>query len=471
MTSTAPTWEAVCGHRRIVVPEGTALPFQRLRRCGDTTTNGPDLVVSLAPDSEPDPEEVVWVGGASGEKIRDMFPAISAEGGLVRTFERDGHAVLVARTPSGEYEVAPLLPHDFTEDERLSLYAIVYQRSQRERDKTLPVPVQAGALQLLAAGGRTAALRGEGLAQRVEVKTERKVRNGRGTDLVAVSIRPPRGVRCQALQVRCEEPLLPGLAAAPRSELPMLVGEALGRTVGPRGLQTILAGMALVLKQQVVELDPETGKVPDAFRCEVMRIMGMPSREASQRQRAVVDDALQFLVHAELEVAPVGRKSRPTEYVPLLARSSHLDAEPGAERRPYRLHVNPLVLPEAQDGHRWRVPEALFQVSDDADRDGVVRLMGFQLAYRLGMGTIGHENLRKFLQRAGLWEWAVKADKTQRGGYALRVIRKALDELRALPWIDEAPADIAGGTIIAGDKIEDATIRYREPPAWSRSSK
>lgn len=446
--------------------------FQRLARCGDTTASGPDMVVSLAPpDSKAEPEEVVWLASAATGEARDMFPALGVEGGLVRTVERDGRATLVARTPSGEYEVAPLMPFDFTEEERVSLYAIVYQRSQREREKTLPVPVQAGALLRLGAGGRMAGLRAEALAERVEVKTERKVRSGRGVDLVAVSIRNPHGVKCQALQVRCEEPLLPGLAAAPRSELPMLVGEALARTVGPRGLQTILAGMALVYKNQVVELDPETGKVPDAFRCEVMRIMGMPSREASQRQRAVVDEALQFLVHAELEVAPVGRKNRPTEYVPLLARSSHLDAEPGAERRPFKLHVNPLVLPEVQNGHRWWVPEALFQVSDDDDRDGVKRLMGFQLAYRLGMGTDGHENLRKFLQRAGLWEWALRADRMQRGGYALRVLKKALDELRALPWSGEAPADIAGGTIIAGDKLDAATLRYLEPPAWCRSSK
>ena len=41
----------------------------------------------------------------------------------------------------------------------------------------------------------------------------------------------------------------------------------------------------------------EDGTLPDKFRTEVMRIMGMPSRSASKAQRDTVREALAVLVH------------------------------------------------------------------------------------------------------------------------------------------------------------------------------
>jgi hypothetical protein len=121
-------------------------------------------------------------------------------------------------------------------------------------------------------------------------------------------------------------------------------------------------------------------------------------------------------------------------------------------------------------GHRWLVPEALFQVSDDDDRDGVTRLLGFQLAHRLGMGTSGHEKLEKMLRRAGLWEWAQRQDKSRRGTYVMDALRQALDELRALPHAGHAPADIVGGTVIVGTELSDGRVEYHDAPPWTRSS-
>ena len=231
--------------------------------------------------------------------------------------------------------------------------------------------------------------------------------------------------------------------------------------------QAVLAGMSLVFKESGARLDDD-GELPDKFRLEVMRVMGMPSRAASAAQRQLVRDAMQFLVHAEVLVKPVGDKR--AEYLPILVRESYVDTPDATERRPGMLMLNRHLLPAMDSGHRWLVPEALFQVSDDADRDGVTRLLGFQLAHRLGMGTSGHERLELMLRRAGLWEWAQKQARVQRGTYVMDTLRRALDELRALPHAGHAPADIVGGTVIVGTELSEGRVEYRDAPPWTRSS-
>ena len=228
--------------------------------------------------------------------------------------------------------------------------------------------------------------------------------------------------------------------------------------------------MAHVVRAGGVELE-EDERLPKEFRLAVMDTIGMPSRSASKAQRELVAGALEFLTHAEIEVRPVKlRRGERAEYRPLLVRQGYRDHPDATQRRAARLALNESLIPDMEHGAIWRVPAALFQVPDERDRDGLTRLVGYQLAFRLGMGTTGHETLEKMLRRAGVWEWARRTHAAQRGTYVLDQLRRALDHLRALPHAGHAPADIVGGTVIVGDSIDKARVEYRTPPGWVHSS-
>jgi hypothetical protein len=224
--------------------------------------------------------------------------------------------------------------------------------------------------------------------------------------------------------------------------------------------------MALVYAMKGVHLD-ESGELPKGFRLQVMDTLGMPSRTASKAQRNTVQQSMEFLRHVEVLV----RGKSGGEWFPLLVPESYLDPMGAPQRRAGILNVNRQLLGDVQDGACWRVPEALFQVTDDMDPSGTMRLMGFQLAHRLGMGTRkGTESLELMVRRAGLGEWA--ADQARKNGWphVLRTIRQDIDTLRALPWRGNAPADIVGGLMIHGDTMRDAVVEYASPPSWAISS-
>lgn len=466
LVNTTPTWEAVREHARLE-PKALAhhVPLARMERVGDTSATGTDMVVVLSDDdAESVPEEI---GLDSGGALRDIAPAASVEYGHARVEERDGRAVILVRTPTGEYRACPLMPRDYTPEEWIEVHALLHQRQRLTRDSALPVPVEAGALQRAMSGGRDHAARAEVIGGRIRAKVDTEYHAQRGKrELVTVQLVVPK-VRGMQLRIRAEHPVFPELAGADKRELPALVGEALARVMVPRSYQAVLAGMSLVFKEGGARLGDD-GELPDRFRLEVMRIMGMPSRAASAAQRQLVRDAMQFLVHAEVLVKPIAGER--AEYLPILVRESYMDEPTAGERRAGMLALNRHLLPPMESGHRWLVPEALFQVSDEADRDGVTRLLGFQLAHRLGMGTSGHEKLELMLRRAGLWEWAQRQAKVQRGSYVMDTLRRALDELRALPHAGHAPTDIVGGTVIAGTGLSDGRVEYRDAPPWTRSS-
>lgn len=465
LVNATPSWEAVRDHARLKPRElANSVPIVRMERVGDTSATGSDMVVVLADDdaAEPPEEIALWRGD---KPPTDLAPAMVVEYGHARVEERDGRAILLVRTPSGEYRACPLMPRDCTTEEWLGVHAVLHQRQRMTRDSALPVPVQAGALQRMMAGGRELSARGAVLAGRVRAKVDKVFTDNGKRERVTVELVVPK-VRGMKLRVRAEHPVFPELASADRHQLPALVGEAMARALPVRAYQAALAGMSLVFKSNGARL--EDGELPDKFRLEVMRIMGMPSRAASATQRQLVRDAMQFIVHTEVLVKPEG--DRCAEYLPILVRESYMD-EPGVpERRAGMLMMNRHLLPAMEDGRRWLVPEALFQVSDDADRDGVTRLLGFQLAHRLGMGTTGHEKLELMLRRAGLWEWAQEQARAQRGSYVMDKLRSGLDELRALPHAGHAPADIVGGTVIVGTELASAVVEYRDAPPWTHSS-
>lgn len=468
LVNATPPWEAVRDHARLK-PKALAhqVPLARMERVGDTSATGTDMVVVLADDDVGDMDVPEVIGLDSGGEVRDMAPAASVEYGHARVEERDGRAIILVRTPTGEYRACPLMPRDYTPEEWLEVHALLHQRQRLTRDSALPVPVEAGALQRMMAGGRDHAARAEVIGARTRAKVDKLFDSRKGKrELVTVELVVPK-VRGMKLRIRAEHPIFPELASADKRELPALVGEALARAMpSVRAYQAVLAGMSLVFKESGARL--EAGELPDKFRLEVMRVMGMPSRAASAAQRQLVRDAMQFLVHAEVLVKPTdGARA---DYLPILVRHGYEDDPTQAERRPSLLALNPELMPAMDSGHRWLVPEALFQVSDDDDRDGVTRLLGFQLAHRLGMGTSGHEKLEKMLRRAGLWEWAQRQDKSRRGTYVMDALRRALDELRALPHAGHAPADIVGGTVIVGTELSDGRVEYHDAPPWTRSS-
>jgi hypothetical protein len=459
-----PAWEAVRELAQKFQPDtetrtrAGGFLLARLERIGDTTSHGVDMVVNV--------DDPRWVFNERGAMFTRDNPSFIVERGQARVVERDGQAVILARTESGEYRACMMLPPGKEHDEWLELHALMLARQRWTHDSALPVPVEAGAIQRLLSGGRELEARKSALSTRVRAKVDTEFHAQRGKrEVVTVELVVPK-VRGMKLRIRAEHPIFPELASADKRELPALVGEALARAMQVRAYQAVLAGMSLVFKEGGVRL--EDGELPDKFRFEVMRVMGMPSRAASAAQRQLVRDAMQFLVHAEVLVKPTdGARA---DYLPILVRHGYADDPTQAERRPSLLALNPELMPAMDSGHRWLVPEALFQVSDDADRDGVTRLLGFQLAHRLGMGTSGHEKLEKMLRRAGLWEWAQRQDKSRRGTYVMDALRRALDELRALPHAGHAPADIVGGTVIVGTELSDGRVEYHDAPPWTRSS-
>lgn len=468
LMASPPPWAAVtaCAPAPASAIASVVLPLVRMERIGDTTASGADFVIVPADDDEADPAVEVGVYRDGGEMPEDIAPAHSIEYGLARIQEENGLATVVVRTPTGEYRACMLMPRSAqSADDQLRLHAILYQRQRMTRDTALPVPVHAGALQRVVAGGRDTQARSAAVTGRLKAKlditfdTERRER-------VTVEVVLPK-VRAVRLRLNLDDPLLPGLADEERQQLPALVGEALARVLPVRAYQAVLAGMSLVYRDGGVELD-DKGELSDTFRLAVMRVMGMPSRAASKAQREVVRGAMEFLVHAEMLVRPVGGKK--PDYLPILVRTRYADDPNAKERRARRLMLNPEILPDMDSGRRWLVPEALVQVPDEADRDGVLRLIGLQLAHRLGMGTSGRERLELMLRRAGLWEWAQRQHKAQRGTYVLDTLRTSLDRLRALPHQGHAPSDIVGGTVIVGHDLGDAVVEYRDAPAWAHSS-
>lgn len=463
-------WEDVVNHPEVV--EHQPIPFARMERIGDACASGGREMV-IVPGKinleEKDEDEVlaIYVDG----ELRD-FVSIAGlmEYGHARVEHRDDESArVVVRTPSGEYSALPIVPGDMNaleiRHQWLAVFACLYQRGRVTRDTALALPVQAGALQRATSAGREMASRVDALVQRIRTpKLDRKVK---ALERVTVELAAPKGTRAMALRLSAEHPVLPALTAAPRSELPLLVGEALARHLEPRGYQAIMAGMALVYQANGVQLDPDTGELPKRFRLDIMDTIGMPSCTASKAQRETVQRAMDFLLHVEVMV----KDRKTSQWFPLLVPEGYHDAPGVRERRVGTLHVNRQLLGDVQDGACWRVPRALFQVKDDIDPSGAMRMMGFQLAHRLGMGTSKcAERLELLLRRAGLEEWFRRESGRNGPTHVLNAIRQHVDTLRALPWAGHAPVDIVGGVLVHGDTLRDAVVEYVSPPAWTVSS-
>lgn len=350
---------------------------------------------------------------------------------------------------------------------RVRWLASLHQRQRQARDTARPVPIATSALSLMSAAGRFDGNRAEAVHRNIAKVAPAKTIVGKAQrDMVTVTLAVPRS-KNQKLRLTMDTGVFPEFAQVDRRELPAAVGEELARRMNPRGLQAVMAGMSIVYAEQGLRLE-EGERVPKAFRTHVMDMIGMPSRRASQAQRANMEAALELLLHAEVEVTE--RRTKKTEFIPLLARTAYADSPDSPERRATRVIVNPDLMPEMAAGRILRIPEALLRVPDEADRSGVMRLMGMRAAFRLAMGTGGHhEGLRKFIDAAGLSGW-VRGKEAEHGpAAALDELRRALDRLRALPH-GEGSTDIVGGMSIVGERLSDARVEYHAPPSWAVSS-
>lgn len=404
----------------------------------------------------------------------------------------DSGWVVIARTDSGEYlvtelyefgvptQVIPqggeveLAPHRRTDQrgEMLAALASLYQRQCAEttalRTSAVVIPPTASGLLAFTEAGRGQSIRSDSLAERLTTTRERTVKSRKERTIVTARVKLPQS-RAMELRLRVDEPLLPGLIQAPLSDLPQLVAESLSQLLKPRGLQAVYAGINLVMRAGTIELG-EDGNFSDAFRLQVMDIIGMPSAKANATQRKVVSDALSVLIHAEIMVQET-RTDR-TKFIPMLMRASYYEADNvDGTRRAWELAINPLVLPEDQGGRSWLVPEALLQIPDEDDRDGTTRQLGFAMAHRVGMGSQGKsEKFQLLAMRAGCWATLVRTSTHDGPKYALSAINKSLHKLRAVPYRGGV-VDIIGSTVIEGTTLGTAIVRYgTNKPTWAKSS-
>lgn len=422
-----------------------------------------------------------WFGSA--ESVMAMYP--HAERGVARVERVDDRPRVYVRTPTGEYEASVLLPGNIIlgdsvgravlELERLTQeLAFLRHRDVVARRNAIHVPAQASALQRATMAGRTVEVRQRELLAAVDARVVRLTRTvevegkKRRAERVTVELVQPKGTAAMRLKLKTEHPVFPELAAAPRDQLPVLVSEALARRLQPRAYQAVMATIGHVYQAKGVELD-DAGEMPKAFRLGVMRTMGMDPVKASAAQGRTVADAIAFARYVEMHVKPL--KGSRSAYVPLMLVSDFQDSDEVTTRRAGSLVVNPKLADAMDEGRGcWRIPEALFQVTDGADPTGVIRLLGFQLAHRIGMGTKGTERLELLLRKASCWE-LMEREAAERGQRSvLDGMARVMDDLRALPWLGHSPADVIGGTFIRGDSLSDAVVTYADPPGWTRSS-
>lgn len=422
-----------------------------------------------------------WEGWLSGSEGMDLPERISFKWVNENPFAGLEHARREAFEASGIHRPVPGAAESNEEAMRvmadiratqLRWHAALLTRQSVTRATAVRLPRQAAPLMGMARGGREAEGRLAAIGG-LRTSSTKALVNGRPRELVTVDVVLPPSSKAGRVRVRGEPDafLFSMEPAVPREEIHEEIGKALLRRVGSaRGMQTVLAGMSVIHAEGGIQLEGD-GEVPKAFRLAVMELMGMPSRRASKRQREAVTDALHLLMHAEIEVKPHGPKMRKgSEYFPLLVRTSFHDAPGTGERRGRRLKLNDDLVPDMAGGTLWRIPRALMQLSDEADLDGLMRLLGFRLAFRLGMGTGGHEKLETFLVAAGLGDWARRVAEHDGGREVVRRVRAALGMLRALPAAGLPAQDVAGGTEVEGERIEGAIVHYRNPPAWTHSS-
>ena len=446
-----PTWEEIKAHPPIKGARDARFFAVRTKRVGEATSEGLDIL-----SSEP--------------HAFDPFPLESAH--LVME-EVDGRPRVTARSPSGEFEIralAQVITKQSALGESHALFswallahAALFQRQAHARATAMDVPFQVHSIMGFSSAGRHRATRLAVVRERVAVRAETQVKGGRAREMVTVSVKMPIG-HTMNLRLRVDEPLLHGLAARPRCELGALVGEALTRVLTTRGVQVVLAAMSLILKEGVVELTPE-GEFPKAFRFAVHNLIAMPAKNASKAQAQMVRDSLSLLLHCELEIRTEEGK---VKYRPLLVRNEYYDA-PSKEgtRRPASLSINPLFI----DGRGWKIPEALIQVTDERDKDGLLRHLGLPMCFRIGMGTTGRQRLELLARRGGCWERLQAIEKQEGKSAAMKVVRGILSTLRALPHgVDATATDIIGSAAIHGESVATAMITYgKARPAWARS--
>lgn len=518
LRSSGITWDEIESHRppmgTMAVRE-TRFAVMALGKVGETRADANvDALIDLI--------EPLARWGAERESNPSALPppvmSSSIRDGLAR-IERgpDGMPRVILRTREGEYEgwicgcegmdppeliewtgpnggrlekVVGMSPEELR-NLQVGWHAAMLARQRVTRETALVVRPQAVALMGLAAGGRDDQARIGTLKRRLKSSTRRVLVKGNVTDLVTVDVIVPKSSKAARLRVRADAKLFPigtkdellfppdALAdPVPKEDVKPAIGRAILAAVGSaRGLQTFLAGMAVIEHEGGLEIG-EDGKVPKAFRLAVMDLMGMPTRTANGRQRKDVEHVLSFLLDAELVVSTYrkGKRGKP-KYVPFLVRQEFHDHPDEATGRgkPNFVVLNDRLLPGAGGEKSWRIPKALIRIEDRADGDGVKRLMGFRIGFRTGMGTGrrrngNHENLETFLKLAGLWDWVRENIKSHGEPWVMRTLRAKLDELRALPMAGFAAQDVAGGTEIEGERIEGAVIRYRNPAAWTHSS-
>ena len=457
-----PTFQEVMSHPPVDGVESLSVLALANERIGDTCASGNDIVMII-----PDPMRV------DALVVRHIHAHIRV---IQHTINGEETARLMARTPEGEFNVVPIstasTPNqgfpsaDALLAHHLKLFAAIYQRELRVKESAVTLPHQVGSVLGFATAGRHHEFRSPVLAKRLKVTTDSRIIDRRQREMVTATLvikhHRGRGARLVAEA----QALLPSIVGAKREDLPKLVGEELARRMKPRQVQAILAAFAVTHRIGSLQLETD-GTMPDKFRTEVMRVMGMPSHTANKRQADDVREALEVVIHGQFQVSPVN--GGPDEFIPLMARTKFIGHPDDGIQSPLALIVNPALMGDVSKGRTWRFPEAMLHEFPD-DRDGMKTLMALGLGFRLAMGTKGtHEALERFLRRSGCHE-AVMSMATKEGmPHAMKRLRAILDDLRAKPW-DGQRVDVIGGIRIEGASIDKARLVYDAPPSWALSS-
>lgn len=255
----------------------------------------------------------------------------------------------------------------------------------------------------------------------------------------------------------------------PEDDMQALYMEVLVQTLKGRNLMRLLGYVALVHERGGVELDGD--ELPKSLRCDVMELTGYSSSAASAAQRVEYRRIAHVVRHWMWMVEPHAdgrrRPKRRPERVPLLVTTS-LEA---ASDRAVRMAVNPLVL---EGGRTMYVPRPLLAVTDEADADGSLRMLGVGIVSRLALSGADHGRLRK-------GESLVKAlDRLALRGKLLDRYQER-GAASAQQWLDgllDRLRDIGHANLIGDTRVEwgtgrgwmtDAVLHYgSEQPGWMR---
>ena len=325
--------------------------------------------------------------------------------------------------------------------------------------------------------------------KRVPVKVTVELQQSRGrVARVQIETRALESLRVKRSEEVCkwyeriQQPLLTGLE--PRGvtgELRALALQAVVNVVGARRILWLLALMGIVAERGKVRLHAD-GTMPEDVRLELMRRTGCRPKSANKKQGDLYREFLRLVLDMQLIVTPTGRggKRRRRSSVPQQEEPERTALLTATRHRMRDGEVMMVTInPELVD-HWMQVPEALLQITDADDPEGVMRALGLAIVTRLEMAAARgeapkQERLQLLLERAGLLEWVERTSADPHYGRAAmkRELERALHELTRLPKEGRrAPTDAVGRVKITWGEgkrwLSSAKLTMVAAPPWHR---